>query len=307
MGRHPLGHRVHPRVCGETIANLALADVTTGPSPRVRGNRRLTLIVRSISGSIPACAGKPGSIPHAVLRPRVHPRVCGETWGSMGRRTEATGPSPRVRGNRLRRPRPAPRSGSIPACAGKPCIPRATSGHQRVHPRVCGETSIRSSLGYSASGPSPRVRGNLLRYQFDSCLPGSIPACAGKPRRPYAVTAMHWVHPRVCGETPSRRASFRITTGPSPRVRGNPRPNPTTRSGPGSIPACAGKPSPWSPVRRPARVHPRVCGETDKRVTPEHVRQGPSPRVRGNRGRVDGDLGRDGSIPACAGKPIGTG
>ena len=51
--------RVHPRVCGEADARGVGVDGRRGPSPRVRGSRRVSASMRNCNGSIPACAGKP--------------------------------------------------------------------------------------------------------------------------------------------------------------------------------------------------------------------------------------------------------
>ena len=134
---------VHPRVCGETWSWKNVMTVARGPSPRVRGNPDRGAGVRQERGSIPACAGKPTGCPCRKGAARVHPRVCGETRVAADFVAHRLGPSPRVRGNRVAA-RPAPRRcGSIPACAGKPssrCPGRWTF---RVHPRVCGETTLR--------------------------------------------------------------------------------------------------------------------------------------------------------------------
>ena len=85
--------------------------------------------------------------------------------------------------------------------------------------------------------------------------------------------------------------------GPSPRVRGSLLQLEHPEHRVGSIPACAGKPSPLSRFSRRSRVHPRVCGGRVERPA------GPSPRVRGSQ-RGDGLVqAAHGSIPACAGKP----
>ena len=88
------------------------------------------------------------------------------------------------------------------------------------------------------------------------------------------------------------------------RVRGNRPKDVVAAVGTRSIPACAGKPSRSTSQHPPARVNPRVCGETAIWIRWSPKCRGPSPRVRGNRllfgrGRVD-----VGSIPACAGKPV---
>ena len=51
------------------------------------------------------------------------------------------------------------------------------------------------------------------------------------------------------------------------------------------------------------RVYPRVYGGTAEEWMPKIADWGLSPRVRGNRGRVDAQDRRLGSIPACTGEP----
>ena len=92
--------------------------------------------------------------------------------------------------------------------------------------------------------------------------------------------------------------------GLSPRVRGNPGPLHAALAVLGSIPACAGEPSPRSHCARSARVYPRVCGGTLRQNSRSGSRSGLSPRVRGNH-HVRGFPGPcGGSIPACAGEPM---
>ena len=116
--------RVHPRVCGETLRRDRQADPVAGPSPRVRGNPsswHQSLLSR---GSIPACAGKPCRCRSASTGIRVHPRVCGETLRSAVRLHLPTGPSPRVRGNRLR---------PLPIEGGFGSIPRVRGNRADLH------------------------------------------------------------------------------------------------------------------------------------------------------------------------------
>ena len=72
---------------------------------------------------------------------------------------------------------------------------------------------------------------------------------------------------------------------------------------PGSIPACAGEPDRLGPDPDLAQVYPRVCGGTGEEVMYATMREGLSPRVRGNRWCYRDTVGDDGSIPACAGEP----
>ncbi len=71
----------------------------------------------------------------------------------------------------------------------------------------------------------------------------------------------------------------------------------------GSIPACAGEPCSCRSVVSGCRVHPRVCGGAQAPNYGPLDTDGPSPRVRGSRGRPRPCRPRGGSIPACAGEP----
>ena len=201
--------RVHPRVCGEAAASAAVNRNASGPSPRVRGSPAVRPTRRPDRRSIPACAGKPSTSSRARTTPRVHPRVCGEASNMIMSDRNRVGPSPRVRGSRLRPDGAGDAAGSIPACAGKPRSAEPVTGFDAVHPRVCGEATSMSVCGEASAlcaeinseqGPSPRVRGSPDRHGHPGGRRGSIPACAGKPLPGAARKLSSGVHPRVCGE-----------------------------------------------------------------------------------------------------------
>ena len=300
-GRRATG--VYPRVCGGTIANVADIASLPGLSPRVRGNRLRVEPELAAGGSIPACAGEPRPSLRSNVVVRVYPRVCGGTPprapGGCGRR----GLSPRVRGNPVdRRPVPLP-AGSIPACAGEPWMFTPPPPGGRVYPRVCGGTAAWQRRHSTRKGLSPRVRGNLAAYRVPVVAEGSIPACAGEPRRRRVRRGGAGVYPRVCGGTARLTICWSVCAGLSPRVRGNRLRHAVVAAMPGSIPACAGEPARFRASVGKGPVYPRVCGGT-LRVDRAHRRgEGLSPRVRGN--REIGKLATQylGSIPACAGEP----
>ncbi len=155
----------------------------------------------------------------------------------------------------------------------------------------------------SAMGLSPRVRGNppwLLRICRRA---GSIPACAGEPRRRRRARSAQGVYPRVCGGTDLAKVVARHRRGLSPRVRGNLGLTVLAGLGVRSIPACAGEPYCTSFPYPPVGVYPRVCGGTVARTRTSYWVKGLSPRVRGNRARGCAARYRVRSIPACAGEP----
>ena len=173
----------------------------------------------------------------------------------------------------------------------------------KVYPRVCGGTCESFNGQVARWGLSPRVRGNLVQGDAVVDGAGSIPACAGEPRRQATAGALDRVYPRVCGGTGTSAAPHRSCPGLSPRVRGNHRRLYRPVMGVRSIPACAGEPS-TEPLRDASkRVYPRVCGGTLRRTTTDSVRRGLSPRVRGNLSLSAGGAGVSRSIPACAGEP----
>ena len=294
---------VYPRACGETTTAARGGAAVLGLSPRVRGNPSGCISVFFSARSIPARAGKPNpsSVPSSASP--VYPRACGETsWRSRVFRRR-WGLSPRVRGNPESDLYALARPGSIPARAGKPSKRNPFRETNTVYPRACGETALAIPDVRAGDGLSPRVRGNPSDIAIRHCLPGSIPARAGKPYSVPTFPNCSKVYPRACGETGGRDTVSQLVSGLSPRVRGNLvavcQPDQVL----GSIPARAGKPIHAHPGSRRGQVYPRACGETPGLLTEGVTITGLSPRVRGNRvpgGRGGGGLG---SIPARAGKP----
>ena len=276
-----------------------------GLSPRVRGNPQPDGDDYTRVGSIPACAGEPNVVGRLDGDIGVYPRVCGGTFAQMRTAWFLLGLSPRVRGNRNQGTPHRQSSRSIPACAGEP--PRVAPMHQAspVYPRVCGGTSAswlgcgrKSGLSPRVRGEtfaqmrptawfllglSPRVRGNRVLFVPVRPARGSIPACAGEPRRGPGSRGGSAVYPRVCGGTSRKSGKPSPSPGLSPRVRGNRfAPSPHFPLD-GSIPACAGEPHRWRTGSTGLGVYPRVCGGTSTWSPWEDKWLGLSPRVRGNR------------------------
>ena len=294
---------VYPRVCGGTLGAQSIGILTTGLSPRVRGNQLRDAVSCIRLRSIPACAGEPLPFRRRSLASSVYPRVCGGTrpWHAVKR--PASGLSPRVRGNRTMFLVHRRELGSIPACAGEPIPIQNVRPCAKVYPRVCGGTSSPSNSTTDDSGLSPRVRGNLLLPLEFALQHRSIPACAGEPFPARAASASGKVYPRVCGGTAGTPRRPLLIDGLSPRVRGNLLIKDTMHGLDGSIPACAGEPRIMTPPSSLKSVYPRVCGGTWPPSPIDSTPLGLSPRVRGNRHRSDSDSALSRSIPACAGEP----
>ena len=172
-------------------------------------------------GSIPACTGEPSRSSSPRPTRRVYPRVYGGT--SMRRLLASlmSGLSPRVRGNHICQMRTGGLAGSIPACTGEPAYPRHGPALAPVYPRVYGGTALRAEESASASGLSPRVRGNHRCRADHRLRVGSIPACTGEPGRYCHGRYPGPVYPRVYGGTTRADARTPYKGGLSPRVRGN--------------------------------------------------------------------------------------
>ena len=272
----------HPRGCGGAVVSPLRRMTRAGPSPRVRGSLCCQHRGDVRGGTIPAGAGEPRRhLPRASVR-RDHPRGCGGAYNQTTRLPENKGPSPRVRGSRRARPWAAMPRGTIPAGAGEPAMRRPCRPLAGDHPRGCGGAYDTSSASALRVGPSPRVRGSRGGADRRSILRGTIPAGAGEPREPGSPHRGCWDHPRGCGEAAIKFWALYLDKGPSPRVRGSPRPHKCTNLWVGTIPAGAGEPPPRRPPAPTPRDHPRGCGGA--RVCPRKATAiaGPSPRVRGS-------------------------
>ena len=252
-------------MCGGTLHFYLRGIDECGLSPRVRGNLRPDHHAGDGIGSIPACAGEPALVAADGRRRSVYPRVCGEPP----------------------RPAPSPRRGEVyPRVCGEPPGRGRKPRAGRVYPRVCGGTRAQLRAGDAPPGLSPRVRGNLHKGASPGTETRSIPACAGEPfRRPTHAPRCR-VYPRVCGGTLLGSTAGGRPSGLSPRVRGNRRRTTHCRRRCGSIPACAGEPTPSRGAGCCWRVYPRVCGGTSLCAVKMPSGWGLSPRVRGNRRKV---------------------
>ena len=253
-----------------------------GPSPRVRGKRLAAALDATAERSIPAGAGKTLRIHQSGCERPVHPRGCGENLIPAIGPCFGCGPSPRVRGKRSGRPESTRRG--------------------TVHPRGCGENQVSGQVRMVQAGPSPRVRGKRESRIHLLFARRSIPAGAGKTRRPGSALINGKVHPRGCGENAARVAQTHETLGPSPRVRGKFYPVVVPHSRRRSIPAGAGKTTGWPVLTHSTSVHPRGCGENGLDKGLGEAGRGPSPRVRGKLFQAAAESLSSGSIPAGAGK-----
>ena len=152
---------------------------------------------------------------------------------------------------------------------------------------------------------SPHARGNPGRTANEVWLTGSIPACAGEPHCQTSENIDPWVYPRMRGGTEQHDLDQVVGQGLSPHARGNRLLHDSSQRTLGSIPACAGEPC--TPVAgvSPPQVYPRMRGGTVSLTIGTNSFKGLSPHARGNHISLLFEHAGRGSIPACAGEPVG--
>ena len=175
--------------------------------------------------------------------------------------TGADGSSPRVRGTRAMWGRRLLPYRFIPARAGNALHPQEDPRPPPVHPRACGERSLRTRAPADRHGSSPRVRGTR-QIGLPQLRPSRfIPARAGNAAPVRSAWRRSTVHPRACGERRRRFATGQLANGSSPRVRGThfQLRHPTAHGR--FIPARAGNARADLGLGLGQTVHPRACGE----------------------------------------------
>ncbi len=157
------GKRVDPRVGGAGLWMGNMGVGGGGRSPRGRGGRRLFSQGLRAVGSIPAWAGRAGSILIGLGEGRFDPRA-----GGAGRATSAavlsrSGRSPRRRGGQFVRGSMNPALRSIPAQAGRAAASRCRSLSRGGDPRAGEAGGLGARPPAGAPGRSPRRRGGRRR------------------------------------------------------------------------------------------------------------------------------------------------
>ena len=213
--------------------------------------------------------------------PGDHPRACGEHSAKVARSKFGRGSSPRMRGTPHRREPP--------------------KSLQRDHPRACGEHQGRSAGRLHREGSSPRMRGTRSYGDTGARTPGIIPAHAGNTAGCRPMSVAPWDHPRACGEHFAKYGLAFWTAGSSPRMRGTRIYRALASHNGGIIPAHAGNTTLRTSIALKRRDHPRACGEHRYSCSLVLRAKGSSPRMRGTRLLLDGEIVHEGIIPAHAG------
>ena len=252
---------VHPRVCGERDAASRRCPNSRGSSPRMRGTPHVISRVATFARFIPAYAGNARRRHIAAGRRSVHPRVCGERLAAAPPGMPADGSSPRMRGTLIFVCLGELPDRFIPAYAGNASRADVVEAFKAVHPRVCGERSLKNYVVPQIRGSSPRMRGTPQYRALGKRFQRFIPAYAGNASSPPSRISPRAVHPRVCGERAFQVRCALACSGSSPRMRGTLGQLPEPQASVRFIPAYAGNARTRTRLRRAASVHPRVCGE----------------------------------------------
>ncbi len=161
--------------------------------------------------------------------------------------------------------------------------------------------TVRNVCSLNSGSSSPRVRGTPLSATHANAATRFIPAGAGNAWPMLSWGALWAVHPRGCGERPTKNTGAFRECGSSPRVRGTRVDGERCSHLSRFIPAGAGNAPSGQRAQTQCTVHPRGCGERSKAAIMPSPSIGSSPRVRGT---LDHDrLGRTARrfIPAGAG------
>ncbi len=159
------------------VAHVGL--LVCGSSPRSRGTRHRRQARQRPVRFIPAIAGNTSETgePRRIIS--VHPRDRGEHPGDFPAGKFYDGSSPRSRGTRYRKIRPAYTHRFIPAIAGNTLIREANGTTTPVHPRDRGEHFPEFPIRTLLSGSSPRSQGTLEVQVAHPAPLRFIPAIAG--------------------------------------------------------------------------------------------------------------------------------
>ena len=212
-----------------------------GSSPLTRGKPPRLTVGSTLTGLIPAHAGKTPWRGPARLRWWAHPRSRGENHLRGPLPEQRNGSSPLTRGKPSCGATRALGCGLIPAHAGKTIARLRRAWSPGAHPRSRGE-NVRSLGDISGkAGSSPLTRGKRRHRGRNPRRPGLIPAHAGKTQLFRGRGGLGPAHPRSRGENLPVLSALETMMGSSPLTRGKQQTATQVHGHVGLIPAHAGK------------------------------------------------------------------
>ena len=210
----------HPRSRGENHHFRAVPGRYHGSSPLTRGKRPVCEDERTMTGLIPAHAGKTTLCDAHLINIPAHPRSRGENPTTLTGQILRRGSSPLTRGKRIAKITQRGLCRLIPAHAGKTTTWPGFWLATRAHPRSRGENHASSCQIVRSNGSSPLTRGKLLQTREGRPGCGLIPAHAGKTTGASAGLLVVAAHPRSRGENSASAREDIHVDGSSPLTRG---------------------------------------------------------------------------------------
>ena len=129
----------HPRGCGENAGTASVSYPPPGSPPRMRGKPSNVTAFDGQPRITPADAGKTAICLLMRIRPRDHPRGCGENRRLIALRRLGGGSPPRMRGKLIEIIQNRTLKRITPADAGKTVVFLLYTVVRWDHPRGCGE------------------------------------------------------------------------------------------------------------------------------------------------------------------------
>ncbi len=214
----------------------------------------------------------------------------------------SAGSSPRERGEGLRPHGRRRVRRFIPARTGRGSPAPSAPSPSAVHPRANGERVCFRSRRSASTGSSPRERGEAHNRGPVAELGRFIPARTGRGLCYWFSACRESVHPRANGEREKSLPSLLMAPGSSPRERGEGLITPGVRSDARFIPARTGRGRMRQAWKPETAVHPRANGERGAVDELPGIRDGSSPRERGEGSRRFVRAADDRFIPARTGR-----
>ena len=220
-------------------------------------------------------------VPVVASLPRCFPRVRGDVPQGFDCAQNVRVFSPRARGCSVCSRCLVGGWGVFPACAGMFLGYLFSFLPAESFPRVRGDVPCSRSSSSPSIRFSPRARGCSAPQESQEGLRTVFPACAGMFRSWYYSRPSGLGFPRVRGDVPGGKGTYRVEVRFSPRARGCSDLRPTRQSCTIVFPACAGM-FRLQRLARPSRLgFPRVRGDVPCGLLKPRCAQSFSPRARG--------------------------
>ena len=114
--------------------------------------------------------------------------------------------------------------GITPACAGNRRKDRQMNRSEQDHPRLRGEQTLASVIGFGDVGSPPLARGTVFFTASSAPKNGITPACAGNRLPVFTHIPACWDHPRLRGEQIIKKLLGDSPEGSPPLARGTANP-----------------------------------------------------------------------------------